>query len=110
MDQETKQEFEGVHEKFVDMDNQFAGMREQFALVNKRLDEGFAVIGKRFDSVDKEINDVLLASQKASDYVQKRLDSIEVNMVTKHYLDDKLANFARTNNLRLREEGPEYNK
>ena len=92
-----------------------AETRAEFQKFGEKLEQGFKEIKEelkgRVENVIEAINfqadrvDVLEA--KVDDLTQRTIH-IENNMVTKDYLDRKLATFAQTNNLKVREEGPEY--
>jgi len=58
-------------------------VRQGFNDVDKRFDG----VDKRFDGVDKRFDGV----DKRFDGIEKRLTKVEATMVTKDYLDDKLA-------------------
>jgi hypothetical protein len=51
------------------------------------VDKNFGIVIKRFESVDKRFDGV----DKKFDGIDKRLTRVESTMVTKNYLDEKLA-------------------
>jgi hypothetical protein len=86
-DKELKAEFDKIH--------------QEFGKVRKEMKQGF-------DGVHQEIELVLTTINSFSTNVDGRIDKLEGNMVTKDYLDDKLANFADKHGLKVREEVLEY--
>lgn len=53
--------------------------------------KGFASVDKRFDNVDKRFDSVDKRFYESKSDINQRFNRIEANMVTKDYLDEKLA-------------------
>ena len=65
------------------VDGRFSEMDKRFSQIDQRFDE----VDKRFDEVDQRFEEV----DKRFDEVDKRFTRIEATLVTKDYLDDKIA-------------------
>lgn len=86
MEKELKQEFEKIHNKF---DSKFQELDSKIEEVGDQIQALANHVDRRFEEINT------------------RIARIEAVMVTKEYLDAKLASFARVNNLKLRDEGDE---
>lgn len=86
---------------------QFEKMREEFCqVIEDNVNPQFDEVNKKFDLVDKRFDEV----DKRFDKVDKRFDKIEANMVTKSYLDDKIADLEGGLISKLRKEDDKVNR
>jgi archaellum component FlaC len=69
---------EAIYSFAGDIDRRFDGVDKRFASIDQRFDG----IEKRFDGIEKRF-----------DGVEKRLNRIEAAMVTKEFLEERLADF-----------------
>lgn len=87
------------------------------------IKQEFEKLNKRFDGLEKKVDDQgsslkRLIEEKADQVGEKiaqmsgelmhEIEKIQNSYVSKAYLDEKLGNFAKANNLMVREDGPDY--
>jgi archaellum component FlaC len=87
--EELKEVFTEALEPFID------SIKEDFNKVDERFDK----VDKRFENMDEHL-----------DRIEGRLDKIETTMVTKSYLDDKLADLEGGLISKLRKEDEKVNR
>ena len=76
--QNVDRQFKIIDQRFLNIDGQFEGIGHHFENIEGR----FQQMDQRFDKMDQRF-----------DRVEGHLSNIEVNMVTKDYLEDRLGDF-----------------
>ncbi|MFA6131048.1 MAG: hypothetical protein WC730_02210 [Patescibacteria group bacterium] len=79
--------FDKVDQRFEQVDQRFERIDQRFEQVDKRFEHS----DQRFEQVDENFHEILEAVHEFSSQVDERFKRIETTMVTKSYLDDKLA-------------------
>jgi len=90
--QEILQELHHLNEK---MDNVSADLRGEIASLDRKMDSSFSNLNNKIESIHAETLEALHIHADQTDahfmLVDNRLTRVESRMVTKDYLDDKLA-------------------
>jgi chromosome segregation ATPase len=79
-----------IDQRFSDVDQRFSGLDKKIISIDKRFDkleERFNKLESRFDKLEERFNKL----ESRFDKLEERVVRIEATMVTKEYLDDKLA-------------------
>ena len=79
---------EDVLPHFVDVYDRFENINHRF----ESIDQKFENIDRRFENIDRKFEGM----DQRFDRVDERLDTIESTMVTKDYLESRLADFRKT--------------